>query len=612
MTSMATDRLAITPTALPPFQATQGYTAQAACDGQDMAAVLTKDHETLTKYFAERHQFLISKVAGRPEGSQALMPKLPEEPLSNSAQMVAQNLSRPDEAPASSNLAVVPSIDKSIQTEGDAGVEGGCLGHDKVATDTQIEANNAAREERMRQERETSKASFDLKKARSGSSKDLVGPGQIARGLKSRFSHILNQKKAEEVDVAHESCWAQFESFVRGPAWEALFAALIVANALVMAADTQYVGLDTGYNIKYPGSTRPASEVWPGARDAFDMLELTFGIIFVVELVVKIVVFRLSFVKAFWNWLDVLIVGGWCLDVLLDVKSVLNPMMLRLFRLVKLMRVAKLFKTFQAFDSLSILMGSMKASVSVLFWSIVVIFVVQLASALLFCQMLSGYIKNIKLHDTDRLEKLEVYQFFGTFTRSFLTMLELSLGQWAPVCRMLREQVNEWYVLAVMVYVLLVSFAAVKVISAVFILETQKVAATDEALLILQKERQTDSLDKNFAGVFKEIDESGDGHVTKEEFGTLLHDHRVLTWLAALDLDVEQCEGLFSLLDNGDGKISFQEFVQGVHRLKGPARSVDMITVSHGQAELARWIQDIMRMLELVCHSQKVDPHGVG
>jgi hypothetical protein len=86
------------------------------------------------------------------------------------------------------------------------------------------------------------------------------------------------------------------------------------------------------------------------------------------------------------------IVGGWLLDAVFQV-DIPNPMLLRLFRLVKLLRVAKLFKTFRAFDSLSILMSSIKASVSVLFWSIVLLFTVQLAAALFFFQVFMLVIK---------------------------------------------------------------------------------------------------------------------------------------------------------------------------------------------------------------------------
>merc|ERR1719253_843456 len=99
------------------------------------------------------------------------------------------------------------------------------------------------------------------------------------------------------------------------------------------------------------------------------------------------------------------------MDAGLSVNTFLNPMMLRLFRLVKLLRVAKLFKSFAAFDSLSLLIGSLKASASILFWSIVVMFVLQMVAALFFCQVLQDYM-------IDESEKSNaIYDRFGTFTR---------------------------------------------------------------------------------------------------------------------------------------------------------------------------------------------------
>jgi len=261
---------------------------------------------------------------------------------------------------------------------------------------------------------------------------------------------------------------------------------------------------------------------------------------------------------------------------------------LRLFRLAKLLRVAKLFKTLKAFDSLSILMGSMKASVAVLFWSLVFIFTVQLVGALFLFQILDDHIRAGTPDDPLHESSLKIYEYFGSFSRSFLTMFELTLGNWVPVCRVLTVHVNEWHAIPIVIYVLLVPFAAIKVIAAVFIFETEKVASSDEELLILQKSRQTARLEDNFAGVFAQIDESFDGMLDAHEFEKVLHDQRVLTWLAALDLDAHQCVNLFELLDDGDGKVSLREFIAGVHRLKGPARSVDLVSMGHQQMEISK------------------------
>jgi hypothetical protein len=421
---------------------------------------------------------------------------------------------------------------------------------------------------------------------------------QTTEGVKyasrnKQFAHIVNSRRKEGQDPS--SLMARLERIVLGPVFETVMASLIMVNALIMAGEAQFHGIENGFKIKYRGSRRSAINTWPGAQEAFQALEVTFGVVFILELCIKVLVLRGHFVRSLWNWLDTLIVGGWTLEACFNFNTFLNPMMLRLFRLVKLLRVAKLFKTFRAFDSLSILMSSLWASVSVLFWSIIVLFTVQLAAALLFFQLLEDNI--LKADAVNSLGNHELYEYFGSFTRSFLTMLELTLGNWAPVCRILTE-VSEYYGILVVAYVLLVSFAVVKVITAVFIFETHKVASSDEDLLILQQGRQTARLESNFAGVFKEIDDSGDGLVTWDEFEQIIHDQRVLTWLAALDLDVHQCESLFWLLDDGDGKISFQEFVEGVHRLKGTARSVDLITMAKQQTDMLKSVDRLEAMMK--------------
>ena len=47
-----------------------------------------------------------------------------------------------------------------------------------------------------------------------------------------------------------------------------------------------------------------------------------------------------------------------------------------------------------------------------------------------------------------------------------------------------------------------------------------------------------------------------------------------------LDLEVHEVVSLFNLLDDGDGLITHDEFLNGVMRLKGHARSLDIIAIS--------------------------------
>merc|ERR1719506_1759781 len=50
-------------------------------------------------------------------------------------------------------------------------------------------------------------------------------------------------------------------------------------------------------------------------------------------------------------------------------------------------------------------------------------------------------------------------------------------------------------------------------------------------------------------------------------------------YLSHLDLEVHDAEGLFDLLDDGDGEVTLSEFVSGITRMKGSARSADMVSL---------------------------------
>eukprot|EP00971_Amphidinium_carterae_P219129 4349964-Amphidinium_carterae.2 len=49
----------------------------------------------------------------------------------------------------------------------------------------------------------------------------------------------------------------------------------------------------------------------------------------------------------------------------------------------------------------------------------------------------------LKEEDKPIEERLEVYLYFGTFSRALLSMFELTMANWPPICRLLMENVSE-------------------------------------------------------------------------------------------------------------------------------------------------------------------------
>merc|ERR1719506_3590587 len=124
-------------------------------------------------------------------------------------------------------------------------------------------------------------------------------------------------------------------------------------------------------------------------------------------------------------------------------------------------------------------------------------------------------------------------------------MFELTLGNWVPIARTLFEDVNEWFIVFTVFHKLSMGFAVIGVINGIFIQETFKVAACDDTIMFLQKERATKTHIRKMRTFFEKADISSAGSVRIEEWRAVMRDPRVCIWLAAQDLEPSDVDDLF-------------------------------------------------------------------
>eukprot|EP00929_Paragymnodinium_shiwhaense_P016561 TRINITY_DN1249_c0_g1_i1.p1 TRINITY_DN1249_c0_g1~~TRINITY_DN1249_c0_g1_i1.p1 ORF type:complete len:671 (+),score=118.12 TRINITY_DN1249_c0_g1_i1:63-2075(+) len=375
-------------------------------------------------------------------------------------------------------------------------------------------------------------------------------------------------------------------------AWpfELIFAILIAINAFTMCLEAQYDGFEAAYKLGYGPAPKPANQVWPHAHLLFQAMEFGFGVAFTLEVLVKICALQTLFLYSVWNWFDAVIILLWVVNSLNAMHVGMNPMFLRVARLGRLLRLLRFVKAFQVFDVLVLLIESVRACASVLVWSLLLLFLCMFVCTLLMNYGLQPVICDPSL-PADHAAQL--YEYFGTFTRGLLSMYEITMGNYVPISRTLHELVSEWFLPIILGYRCLVSFALIKVISGIFLSETLRVASSNDEIMIMQKERAMRRHVTKMKQLFAEADESGDGELTFEEFKGIMEDARVTTWLAAQDLEVRDVELVFQLVDNGTGVITAEELVVGFAQLKGPARSIDMLTLLRA---LTRLEQDVARL----------------
>ena len=135
-------------------------------------------------------------------------------------------------------------------------------------------------------------------------------------------------------------------------------------------------------------------------------------------------------------------------------------------------------------------------------------------------------------------------------------------------------------------------FAVIGVINGVFMQETFKVASTDDVIMVRQKSNAMKLHHQNMSQLFAALDNKGSGQVTRKEFRLLADYPDVKTWLASMDLQTDDMETMFNLMDeNNGGSVTLEQLLKGMAKLKGHARSIDLWTLMRTQ-ELAQQRQD--------------------
>jgi len=116
-------------------------------------------------------------------------------------------------------------------------------------------------------------------------------------------------------------------------------------------------------------------------------------------------------------------------------------------------------------------------------------------------------------------------------------------------------------------------------IGAVFIAETGRVAASDEKVALLKKQRLQESYSRRLRELFKDLDVDGDGKISFDEFSHFNDDADMRHYMSTFEVESHDTLKLFEILDDGDGHVDIDEFLRGMVAVKGHARSIDIVCI---------------------------------
>merc|ERR1719221_1251369 len=121
-------------------------------------------------------------------------------------------------------------------------------------------------------------------------------------------------------------------------------------------------------------------------------------------------------------------------------------------------------------------------------------------------------------------------------------------------------------------------------------------AMSDRSVMVRTEKTNKKEFLTNMSEIFKNVDTDQSGGVSLAELQAHMQDADVCAYFSALGVDTFQVGNLFMLLDTDEsGVITKEEFLKGVLRLRGDAKSLDIAIVMYELEQVHEHVDDVVK-----------------
>jgi len=362
---------------------------------------------------------------------------------------------------------------------------------------------------------------------------------------------------------------------------------------LAIVANTIYLGFIT--DIQLTSTARKVGGGSPGMSDsqsrAICILDILFVAWFTLELVVRVWAKKMEFfVGNGWKWnvFDALLVLSSLAEM--SLPSMANISFLRIFRVFRLGCVIRVIRTVQALKSLRTMVFSMINSLTCLAWAFVMIFLIIFCFSIIFGNAVASYFESFDENDSDQLaDAANLVIYFGSISEIFVSLFCAVSGgnDWMTYGSPMRAlDPNHLYFGIFVFYVAFCYVGVLNVVTGIFV-DTAVCTRTEDEVVehFTEDQRRTG---EEVRRIFKEADRDSSGSMTFDEFATHLDNPWVKAYLSGLDIDTSDARVIFTLMDvDGSEQIDIDEFVDGTMKIKGSAKSIDILSLMFDHARFS-------------------------
>eukprot|EP00927_Polykrikos_kofoidii_P026551 TRINITY_DN23610_c0_g1_i2.p1 TRINITY_DN23610_c0_g1~~TRINITY_DN23610_c0_g1_i2.p1 ORF type:complete len:771 (+),score=106.39 TRINITY_DN23610_c0_g1_i2:213-2315(+) len=389
-------------------------------------------------------------------------------------------------------------------------------------------------------------------------------------------------QKQNEVWVDGEgklSRWARaYASLVKGAYFDYFIGIFIVLNTL-------FLGRQVDVEVRSTLGAVSKEQPYNAAVETF------FAVLFTVELLMRLSVYRLRFFCCLWNLFDVLVVAcavvEECIKYGVGANTVLGKLkVFRLMRVFKLARAMKIIRVLRAFRELRIVMRSIFSCFRSLFWTLLLLTLVMYVVSIIIMDELA-MAKDQGSYDSSTENGHFNIVHFGGLDRSILTLYQCVTGGllWSNTLRAV-EEVVPWIWVAWVWYVGFVGYAIANTVTGIFVDQAMKTAQEDARNMMAEEEGRRRSMMAELRQMLYKCDSNGDGVVSAEKMRKLCRTRQLRQLFRSFDVDPTDVLAYFDLVCSVNQTLPISEvdsFSRGLFRLKGFAKNLDVVALTWRQ-----------------------------
>jgi len=238
-----------------------------------------------------------------------------------------------------------------------------------------------------------------------------------------------------------------------------------------------------------------------------------------------------------------------------------------------------------------------------LLWALVMILIVVYIFAIVFAGAVTAYFGSVDM-ETHKDEALAVHEHFGSLYSCMISLFCAISGgnDWMAYGQPLRTlgSGDVWFLVFIF-YIGVSTIGVMNVVTGIFVDSAVCTRTEDEVVQNWREDQERTS--KEVRRIFQAADKDESGELTLEELMEQLENPWVTAYFSGINIDPNEAKIIFTLMDtNNSGSVTIDEFVDGTMKLKGFAKSVDIMAMMFDQAasavklnKLASYMEDQIR-----------------